>query len=99
MKRTRRPRNRDNHLYRRQLFLEQLEDRRLLAGVTMIVHGHSGDASETWVAEMTTAIVDRLGGEDNVAEYVVKMGNCLSPQVVSVTPNEWLERELPDLVE
>ena len=89
----------DNHLYRRRLFLEQLEDRRMLSGMTMIVHGHSGSASETWVAEMTTAIVDRLGGEDNVAEYVVKMGNCLSPQVVSVTPNEWLERELPDLVE
>src|SRR4051812_42917481 len=60
----------DNKLVlNRQLGLERLEDRRLLAGVTIITHGFSltGNFPQNWMESMGQAILYRADDQTNTS--------------------------------
>lgn len=50
--------------------LEPLERRQLMAGVTLLIHGHEGSI-KGWIASAADAIADRV---DGVSQYVMKIG-------------------------
>ncbi len=52
---------------------EQLEDRRMLAGVTMIAHGQNSD-TDGWVTGMGDAIAERGNGLAQTPQYTFVMG-------------------------
>jgi hypothetical protein len=54
------------------MYLEVLEDRRLLAGVTILTHGNAGNITG-WVSAVADDIQNRLGGTDAASEYVMKV--------------------------
>src|SRR5262245_50938469 len=54
--------------------LEFLESRRLLAGVTILTHGHQGNITG-WIDEAADAIQNRLGGTSAASQYVMKVEN------------------------
>lgn len=53
------------------MFFEVLEERRLMAGVTILTHGHQGSING-WIRTATDAIADRIG-EDDVSRYVMRV--------------------------
>lgn len=57
----------------RTTFIDVLETRRLLAGVTFLAHGINGTI-DGWVASAANAIVQRAGGEDAAAVYTMTLG-------------------------
>jgi hypothetical protein len=52
--------------------LETLEPRRMLASVTVLIHGHQGTTGG-WVSAAADAIASRVG-ESQVSQYVMKVG-------------------------
>ena len=56
------------------MFFEVLEDRTLLAGVTILTHGDRGNITG-WIAATADDIQQRLGGTDAASEYVMKVGS------------------------
>jgi len=52
--------------------LETLEQRRLLAGVTLLAHGLNGNI-DGWVAKAADAIVERAGGPSAASVYTMKL--------------------------
>lgn len=50
--------------------VESLESRRLMSGVTMLVHGYEGNTTG-WVSAAASAISDRLTGEASIYSMVV----------------------------
>jgi hypothetical protein len=59
-------------MYYRATMIEPLEPRRLLAGVTVLIHGSDGNITG-WVASAANAIAQRAGG-GQVSQYVMKVG-------------------------
>src|SRR3954470_2583638 len=54
------------------MYFQELEQRRLLAGVTIITHGNDGTITG-WVDSAADAIQDRLGGPSAASQYVMKV--------------------------
>jgi hypothetical protein len=57
----------------RPRYIESLETRRFLAGVTIITHGFE-DNTTGWVSTMADAIANRAGGRSDVAIYTLEVG-------------------------
>src|SRR5262245_13817060 len=55
-----------------QMYLEVLENRQLLAGVTILTHGHEGNITG-WISAAADAIQERLGGTSAASIYVMKL--------------------------
>src|SRR5438093_384052 len=54
------------------MYLDVLEKRTLLAGVTILTHGNEGNI-HGWISSAADAIQARLGGTDAASEYVMKV--------------------------
>lgn len=52
--------------------LESLENRRMLAGVTVLIHGHEGSI-DGWVSSAATAIAERIG-TSQTSQFILKVG-------------------------
>jgi len=53
--------------------LEPLEPRQLLAGVTMLIHGHQGSING-WVRAAAEAIAEHVpGGADQASQFTLKV--------------------------
>jgi Ca2+-binding RTX toxin-like protein len=68
--------------------LEELEQRRLLAGITLMAHGLNGTVNG-WIRAAASAIQQRLGGDSAASRYVMKVdkqGGDL--KVVSFAPED-----------
>ena len=51
-------------------FIESLESRQLLAGLTLLAHGYAGNV-DGWVKKAAGDITTRAGGPSEVATYVL----------------------------
>src|SRR4051812_16731508 len=60
--------------------IERLESRRLLAGVTVLSHGQSGNI-DGWVKKFADDITLRAGGTSNVSQYVMTINKNQSNQL------------------
>jgi len=56
------------------MYIEVLENRTLLAGVTILTHGDAGNITG-WIAATADDIQQRLGGTSAASEYVMKVGS------------------------
>ncbi|HEY7087192.1 MAG TPA: hypothetical protein VH518_03825, partial [Tepidisphaeraceae bacterium] len=75
------------------VMLEPLESRTLMAGVTMLIHGHQGNITG-WVAAAADAIAKRAGGSSQVSQYILKVSKASSG---GLTVKSFTQTRGPDL--
>src|SRR2546430_3252723 len=63
------------------MFIDTLENRTLLAGVTLLAHGLNGNI-DGWIAGAADAIQARAGGTSAASQYVMKLDSSGAAIVV-----------------
>lgn len=83
---------------RRELYVEPLETRHLLAGVTMLTHGFNSNV-DGWVAQMAQAIADRPDLTVDQAIYRLEVTDPEKDNGPLTVTAEWISGQRPGLDE